>query len=122
MTVRSSSFFALRAVALASSLVLGAVAAVHAAPDAKLLAAAEKAQPAVIDNLKEMVLIESGSLNVDGLLKMADVVEGRLKAAGFKTERRKAAAGAGADLVIGTIKGTGKRKFMLKVVIESFLE
>jgi len=41
------------------------------APDAKLLAAAEKAQPAVIENLKEMVLIESGSRQVDGLLKMA---------------------------------------------------
>ncbi len=92
MTMRSS-FFALRSIAVACGLALGAAAAVQAAPDAKLLAAAEKAQPAVIDNLKEMVLIESGSLNVDGLLKMADVVEGRLKAAGFKTERRKATGG-----------------------------
>jgi hypothetical protein len=113
MTMRSPSFFTLRSVALACGLALG-VAAVQAAPDAKLLAAAEKAQPAVIDNLKEMVLIESGSLNVDGLMKMADVVEGRLKAAGFKTERRKASAGAGADIVIGTLKGTGKRKIMLQ--------
>jgi glutamate carboxypeptidase len=73
----SSSLFTLRSIALACGLALGAAAA-QAAPDAKLLAAAEKAQPAVIDNLKEMVLIESGSLNIDGLLKMADVVEGRL--------------------------------------------
>ncbi len=114
MTMRTSSFFSPRSVALACGLALGAVATVHAAPDAKLLAAAEKAQPAVIDNLKEMVSIESGSLNVDGLMKMADVIEGRLKAAGFKTERRKASAGAGADIVIGTIKGTGKRKIMLQ--------
>ncbi|QSI29659.1 M20/M25/M40 family metallo-hydrolase [Variovorax sp. RKNM96] len=114
MTKRSSSFFTLRSIALACGLALGAVAAAQAAPDARLLAAAEKAQPAVIDNLKEMVQIESGSLNVDGLLKMADVIEGRLKAAGFKTERRKTQAGAGADIVIGTLKGTGKRKIMLQ--------
>ena len=114
MTLRTSAFFSLRSVALACGLALGAAASVQAAPDAKLLAAAEKAQPAVIDNLKEMVSIESGSLNVDGLMKMADVIEGRLKAAGFKTERRKASAGAGADIVIGTIKGTGKRKIMLQ--------
>ena len=36
-----SSFLALRSVSLACSLALGAAAAVHAAPDAKLLAAAE---------------------------------------------------------------------------------
>lgn len=113
MTQRAS-IFSLRSIALACGLALGAVATVQAAPDARLLAAAERAQPAVIDNLKEMVLIESGSLNVDGLLKMADLVEGRLKAAGFKTERRKATAGAGADIVIATLKGTGKRKIMLQ--------
>ena len=113
MTQRAC-IFSLRSITLACGLALGAVATVQAAPDAKLLAAAERAQSAVIDNLKEMVLIESGSLNVDGLLKMADVVEGRLKAAGFKTERRKATAGAGADIVVATLKGTGKRKIMLQ--------
>lgn len=114
MTQASSPIFSLRSIALACTFALGAATAAHAAPDAKLLAAAEKAQPAVIENLKEMVLIESGSLNVDGLMKMADVVEGRLKAAGFKVERRKATAGAGADIVIGTMKGNGKRKIMLQ--------
>jgi glutamate carboxypeptidase len=112
MTERSPFYF-LAAIAFACSLALGATA-VRAAPDAKLLASAEKALPEVIANLKEMVLIESGSLNVDGLLKMADVVEGRLKAMGFKTDRRKTQAGAGADIVIGTIKGSGKRKIMLQ--------
>ena len=99
------------ALALACSL---AFAPAQAAPDAALLAAAEKAQPAVIDNLKEMVAIESGSLNVDGLLKMADLIEGRLKSLGFQTERHKATAGAGADILIGTLKGSGKRKIMLQ--------
>lgn len=83
------------------------------ADPALLRAAAEKAQPAVIEHLKEMVLIESGSKQKDGLLKMADGLEKRLQALGMKTERRRATAGAGADNLIGTLKGSGKRKIML---------
>ncbi|MDB5732999.1 MAG: peptidase [Variovorax sp.] len=73
----------------------------------------------MVDSLKEMVLIESGSLNVEGLRKMADLVDSRLKGAGFKTERRKAAPGAGADIVLGTQKGTGKRKIMLQAHMDT---
>jgi glutamate carboxypeptidase len=108
----------LSSIALACGLAFAATMA-HAAPDAKLLAAAEKAQPAVIDNLKEMVLIESGSLNVEGLSRMAGVVEGHLKQSGFNTERRKATAGAGADIVVATRKGTGKRKIMLQAHMDT---
>ena len=68
---------------------------VAAAPDAALKAAAEKAQPAVIDSLREMVLIESGSSDGAGLARMAAFTEQRLQALGFKTERRKATAGTG---------------------------
>ena len=104
--------------AIACGLAFASVAS-HAGPDGKLLAAAEKVQPAVIDNLKEMVLIESGSQNVAGLLKMAGVVEGKLKLAGFSTERRKAANGTGTDIVIGTRKGTGKQKIMLQAHMDT---
>ena len=44
---------------------------------------------------------------------MADFTEGRLKALGAKTERRKTTRGAGADIVIGTFEGTGSGKIML---------
>jgi glutamate carboxypeptidase len=84
-----------------------------AASDAKLKAAAETAQPALIDTLHEMVLIESGSGDVEGLAKMADFTEARLKALGAKTERRKTTHGAGADMVIGTFEGGGSKKLML---------
>ena len=48
--------------ALASFVVLSlAAGAANAAPDAKLLAAANAQQPAVIDTLKSLVTIESGS-------------------------------------------------------------
>jgi len=85
----------------------------HAAPDEKIRAAAEQAKPAVIDSLREMVLIESGSSDVEGLKKMADFTEGRLKALGAATERRKTTRGVGADMVIGTFEGAGRRKLML---------
>ncbi|HKX44643.1 MAG TPA: glutamate carboxypeptidase, partial [Burkholderiaceae bacterium] len=102
-----------RAFAATLGLALAAGCA-HAAPDTKLLEAATKAQPAVVDTLKSLVLIETGSGDVDGLAKMATLLDERLKALGFKTERRKATAGAGADIVIGTLKGSGKRNIMLQ--------
>ena len=83
------------------------------APDEKLRAAAEAAQPALIDTLRDMVMIESGSADAEGLGKMADFTEARLKALGAKTERRKVARGPGADIVIGSFEGTGTRKLML---------
>jgi glutamate carboxypeptidase len=85
----------------------------HAAPDEKLKAAATQAQPAVIESLREMVLTESGSGDAAGLAKMADYTETRLKALGATTERRKATAGIGADIVIGTLTGGGTKKIML---------
>jgi glutamate carboxypeptidase len=84
-----------------------------AAPDEKLKTAAEQATPAVIETLHDMVVIESGSGDVEGLMKMADFTEGRLKALGAKTERRKTTRGAGADIVIGRFEGSGTKKLML---------
>ena len=65
---------------LIATLALLATAA-HAADD-KLLAAARSAQPAVIESLREMVLIESGSQDGTGLKRMADYVDSRLRALG----------------------------------------
>src|SRR5450830_1321242 len=75
---------------------------VAAAPDTALKAAAEKAQPAVIDSMRGLVLIESGCSDAAGLPRMAAFTERRLQPVGFKTERRKTTAGSGADIVIGT--------------------
>src|SRR5437773_2000106 len=79
----------------------------------KAAKAAEAAQPALIETLRDMVMIESGSGDAEGLAKMADFTETRLKALGAKTERRKATRGTGADIVIGTFEGTGSKKLML---------
>src|SRR5262245_22057071 len=99
-----------------------AASAALAAPDEKLRAAAEQAQPALIETLREMVLIESGSADVEGLAKMADLTEARLKALGARTERRKTTRGAGADMVIATFEGTGARKLMLIAHMDTVYE
>jgi glutamate carboxypeptidase len=108
----------LHAVAAALAFAFAATSA-GAAANARLLDAVTKAQPAVVDTLKSLVLIETGSGDVDGLAKMATLLDDRLKALGFKTERRKATAGAGADIVIGTLKGTGKRNIMLQAHMDT---
>ena len=104
-------------------LALGITAsAVQAAPDAKLLDAAKAAQPAVVDTLKSLVTIESGSADVEGLAKIATLLDDRLKALGFKTERRKSPVDAGADIVIGTMTGTGTKKLMLQGHMDTVYE
>ena len=90
-----------------------------AAPDAALKGAAEKAQSGVIESLRQMVLIESGSADVQGLGQMADLVDGRLKALGFSTERIKTTTGAGAFTVVGKIQGTGSKRIMLQAHMDT---
>ena len=93
---------------LAAALATGA----RAAPEAALLAAAQAAEPAVIQSLKDMVTIESGTMDAPGLGKMADYAEARLKALGLQVERRKSTANHG-DVLVGRLSGTGKRRLML---------
>ncbi|MGO4280656.1 M20/M25/M40 family metallo-hydrolase [Cupriavidus sp. RAF20_2] len=87
-------------------------AALAAGPDAALLQAAQAAQPGVVQSLKEMVSIESGSHDVEGLNRMAAYTEKRLKALGASVERVPAAQGHG-PIVKGTLEGTGKGRIML---------
>ncbi|MFT3802544.1 MAG: glutamate carboxypeptidase [Burkholderiaceae bacterium] len=100
------------------------VAAAGASParaerDDALLAAARDEQPAVLAALREMVLIESGSQDVEGLHRMADLVAGRLQALGFTIERRPASPGVGADIVVATLKGQGRRKLMMQAHMDT---
>src|SRR5262245_25818565 len=101
---------------LAALLLSGAVLA---APDDKVLAAANGQQAALIETVKSLVLIETGSADVEGLRKLATVLEGRLQALGFKTERRKVTLGPGADVLIGTLSGSGRRKLMLQAHMDT---
>ena len=102
-----------RARSLLAIALFGLASSALAAPDEKLKAAAETAKPSLIDTLHDMVMIESGSSDVEGVKKMADFTDARLKALGATTERRKVTRGPGGDIVIGTFEGTGTTKLML---------
>jgi glutamate carboxypeptidase len=80
--------------------------------DEAIFKAAEAAQPAVIDTLQKLVLIESGSANFTGLTKVADYAQERLKALGAKTERIKT-SDSERFMVKGEFSGKGKLKAML---------
>jgi len=108
MTSRLIPLLALSLLGLAA----GATTALAAA-DEKLRAAAEQEKAPLIETLRDMVMIESGSSDAEGLKKMADFTEARLKALGATTERRKTTAGTRADMVIATFEGSGTRKLML---------
>jgi len=88
------------------------VNAATGAPVAALFEAATRAQPAVIESLKDMVLIESGSANAEGIGKLADYTEKRLQALGAVTERIKPTRGPGV-IVKGSFTGTGKKRILL---------
>ncbi len=87
-----------------------------------VLAQAKKEQPAVLQTMKDLVEIESGSTDFEGLEKIASVIAGRLKALGGKTELVE----AGPEIykmfdtpekvgrmVRATFSGTGTRKILL---------
>lgn len=107
------------ATVVALSMGLAPAIAAPATPDPALLAAAQRAEPELIDTLRQMVLIESGSQHVPGLLRMADLVEARLKGLGFATQRRKAVPGPGADIVLGTREGTGQKTILLMAHLDT---
>jgi glutamate carboxypeptidase len=70
---------------LAASLLLACNCACGAALE-PLLALARKEQPAVLQTLKELVEIESGSRDIEGLDKIAEVIAHRFKLLGAKVE------------------------------------
>lgn len=89
-----------------------AVVDTASAADAALLAAAKVEQAATLDTLRQLVAFDSGTLNGDGIRKVADIAEPRLQAMGFTTERSDARPSAGVNLV-GRLAGKGTRKLLL---------
>ena len=93
-----------------------------AAPDARIASlAAEQKQP-LLDSLSQLVGIESGSRDLEGLEKISDLIAGKLKALGGEVELIDTSAEAYrmedtpekmGRVVRATFKGTGKKKIML---------
>ena len=93
-----------------------------AAPDARIASlAAEQKQP-LLDSLSQLVGIESGSRDLEGLEKISDLIADKLKALGGEVELIDTSAEAYrmedtpekmGRVVRATFKGTGKKKIML---------
>ncbi len=85
--------------------VMGPQAQVQAAQlDAQLRSAAMAQQPAVIETLRDLVTVESGSTDHEGVGKLMAYLDMRLSALDAKVERVASATG-GPDLVRGTFTG-----------------
>ena len=93
--------------------IAGYGALVHAtAADPRLLEAARAEQPAVIATLGELVTVESGSTDREGLEKLATYLAGRLEGLDARVERVASSTG-GPDIVKGVFEGPGALKIML---------
>lgn len=86
---------------------------VIAAPDKALLAAATAAAPAVTPTLQQLVEIETGSTDAEGMAAMANYLESRFQALGATVERIKPKGNAKGDIIVATLKGTGKSNLLL---------
>lgn len=103
--------FSLAKLATAALLIVSTATNAQQRDDA-LFKAAEAAQAAVIDTLQKLVVIESGSANLPGLVKVADFAQTQLNALGAKTERIKT-SDSDRVMVKGVLTGKGKLKVML---------
>ena len=81
----------MKTIGTAAAALLGALAAsvalsASAQPVEAVLAQARKEKPALIETMKELVLIESGSRDIEGLDKISALIAERLRALGGKVE------------------------------------
>src|SRR5215210_6808514 len=113
------------ALAAASAILAAALAApapaLAQAQEAVLAGARREAAP-LLDTLKELVSVESGSRDLEGLARLADLVAGRLRALGGEVELVDVGTGMYrmgdtpervGQAVRATFRGTGTRKVLL---------
>jgi glutamate carboxypeptidase len=85
----------------------------QAAPNAPVLAAAKACEPDARTLLQQLVQIDSGTGDVQGLAAMAVILQPKLEQSGAKVERVPAQPPAVGDNVVATLTGTGKGRILL---------
>ncbi|MBU6247694.1 MAG: M20/M25/M40 family metallo-hydrolase [Xanthomonadaceae bacterium] len=100
------------AAAMLAACASAATAAATEPVDARLRAAAGAQEAAVIATLHDLVAIESGSSDRDGLDRIAAYLARRLTGLGARVDRIPS-TGGGADLVRGVFEGRGKLHILL---------
>ncbi|MGE5095192.1 MAG: M20/M25/M40 family metallo-hydrolase [Betaproteobacteria bacterium] len=112
--------FRLRSI-LAAALLAPAAAALAAEPVEPVLAEARQNTQPLLDTLKDLVSIESGSDDREGLDRLSDLIAGKLRALGGEVEliepadvyRMGDTPPKVGRMVRATFKGTGTKKIML---------
>jgi glutamate carboxypeptidase len=84
-----------------------------AAPSKPLLAAATAEAPRVTATLEQLVNIETGSTDAEGMAAMGAYLETLFRALGATVERIKPKGSAKGDIIVATLKGTGKSNLLL---------
>ncbi|MDM0018355.1 M20/M25/M40 family metallo-hydrolase [Variovorax saccharolyticus] len=93
-----------------------------AAPDERIAALAAKEKPALLETLNQLVSIESGSRDLEGLDRIANLIAGKFRALGGQVELIDPSADAYrmedtpekiGKVMRATFKGTGTKKIML---------
>lgn len=118
--MRSRHLLAISAASFAAALLY--LAPARAQMQEPVLSAAQREKAPLLDTLKELVSIESGSRDLEGLDRLAEVVARRLKALGGEVElidvsgdmyRMEDTPERVGKVVQATFKGTGARKILL---------
>ena len=100
-----------------AALAIGSAVPALGAANEQVLSLVQKEKPALLDTLKELVEIESGSSDIEGLDRIANVIAGRLKALGGKVEladpEHEDRSRRIGRMVRATFTGTGTTKILL---------
>ena len=81
--------------------------------DNVLFQAATDAQPAVLKTLEQLVNIETGTGDAEGIAAAGNYLEGELKNLGFTVTRSKSAGLVVGDNIVGKLKGRGGKNLLL---------
>lgn len=81
---------------------------------AELLEQAKAEQSAYIETVKQLVAVDTGTGQAEGLATVSQMLVERLQALGAQVSTSPATPSAG-DNIVGTLKGTGSKDFLLMV-------
>lgn len=117
------------AAALAATLFCAQAFAQAPAPDAAVQRAAAAQKQPLLDTLKELVAIETGSRDIEGLTRATELVADRLRALGAQVDLIEPAADSTyrmvdtpekiGRMVRGSFKGTGSKRILLIAHIDT---
>ena len=110
------------AVTLALGILLGVAAPADAKPDHRILAAVESCTPGARTLLEQVVAVDSGSGDAEGLAKVGAIFSARLRALGATVRQVPSVPPGVGDNIIATFKGSGAGRILLIAHIDTVFD